>query len=84
MKTNISIDPKTLDARIEFKFDDLNGPVDFKNSIAIISMIAGDFSLDPELELEDLNDLVVQGKEAGNTAIVFDIGEDGIEAEFTK
>ena len=84
MKTDISIDPKNMDARIEFKFDDFNSPVDFKNSVAIISMIAGDFSLDPELELEDLNDLVIQGKEAGNSSIVFEIGEDGIEAELTK
>ncbi len=84
MKTEISIDPKTMDAKIQFQFDDFKGPIDFKNSVAIISMIAGDFSLDPELELEDLTDLVVQGKEAGNTSIIFEIGEDGIEAEFSK
>jgi hypothetical protein len=84
MNVNISIDRKTLDAKVEFKFDKINGLEDLMDSVAIISMIAGDFSLDPELDLEDLQELVNNGKEQGSKSIIFEIGEDGIEAEYSK
>ncbi len=82
MNTNITIDPKSFEASITFKFEDYKAPKDFKDSLAIISMIAGDYSLDPELELEDFQQLIDQGKEAGKTSISFSVSEEGLEAEF--
>ena len=84
MNVDVKIDRKTLDAKVEFKFENISGLEDLMDSVAIISMIAGDFSLDPELELEDFQELVLNGKSAGNNSIIFDIGEDGIEAEYSK
>ena len=84
MKVDITIHPKTHDAHIKFDFDQFKELKDLKDSVAILSMISGDFSLDPEMTIEDFQSLIEQGKSAKNTAITFDINEDGIEAEFSK
>ena len=47
-------------------------------------MIAWDYSVDPELELEDLQEIVNKGKEEEAQKLIFLINEDEIEAEFSK
>lgn len=84
MLTDISIEPKTFSATIRFEIANLIDDKAFKDSIAIISMIAGDYSLDPELEVSDLQDMAKMALDKDVKAIIFDINEDGIEAELTN
>ena len=84
MIVDITIDAKTTDAEIKFEFALIKDIKDTMDSVAIISMIAGDYSLDPELDLEDFKELVNKGLTGGNKYITFDINEDGIEAEYSK
>ncbi len=82
MKVDISINPKTLDCDVVFEVENFKSPIDYKNSIAIICMVAGDFSLDPELEVEDLEEIVASAIEKESKKVNFYIGEGGVEADF--
>lgn len=84
MNVDIKIDRRTLNASVQFNFEKIEGLDDLMDSVAIISMISADFSLDPELDLEDFKELIDNGKASGNKSIIFEIGEDGIEAEYSK
>jgi len=83
MNVDININPKTLDCDLVFAVANFKTPVDFKNAIAIICMVSGDFSLDPELEVEDLEEIVATAKEKESKNVNFYIGEGGVEADFS-
>ncbi len=84
MLVDINIDPKTFDASVKFELENFSSSTSFKSSIAIITMIAGDYSLDPELEVEDLEEMVTMALKDSKTSLIFTISEDGIEAEFSN
>lgn len=84
MLVDITIDPKNLDAFIRFEVENLKDEKSYKDSVAIISMIAGDYNLDPELEVLDLQEMVKMALDKGMKAIIFDINEDGVEAELVN
>lgn len=84
MKVDITIDEKSLSSIVSFDLADFSTPKSYKDTLAIIMMIAADYSLDPELELEDLENIVNSGKENNDKKVVFVINEDEIEAELSK
>lgn len=84
MLVDITIDPKSFDAFIKFEVHNFKDDKSYKDSVAIISMIAGDYSLDPELEISDLQDMVKMALDKGAKAIVFDVNEEGLEAELVN
>lgn len=84
MLVDIQIDEKSLNAIVTFKLTNFKNQKDFKDSLAIIMMVAGDFSLDPELELEDLQEIVDKGQQEQAQKLIFIISEDEIEAELSN
>ena len=82
MLVDIQIEQKTLDARLTFDLSHFKDIKSIKDSLAIITMIAGDYSLDPEFEVEDLEGIIAQGKEKEANHLVFNINEDEMDAEF--
>lgn len=84
MLIDISINPKSLDALVRFEITNLTDEKSYKDSIAVISIIAADYDLDPELEISDLKDMVKMALDQTKAAIIFEIHEDGIEAEISN
>ena len=84
MLVDIQIDPKTFDAQLKFEISNFKDSTSYKNAIATITMIAGDYSLDPELEIEDVENMVKMALKDDKSLVIFYIGEDGIEAELVK
>ncbi len=81
MKCDINVNPKTYECTLDFKLSDFNAEKDYQNSLAILCMVAGDYSLDPEVELSEFKELVQQGINDQKDVIQFLIDEEGIEAE---
>lgn len=81
MQNDISIDPKTMSARLLFKIEDFKSEKDFKDALAILSMVAGDFHLDPEVEVEELQGFVQKAKNEAKMALEFVVDEEGLELE---
>lgn len=81
MKTEITVNPKTMAATILFKVEDFTKEADYKNALAILSMVAGDYHLDPEVEVEELQGFVQQAKNEAKMALEFIVDEEGLELE---
>jgi hypothetical protein len=84
MLVDIQIIPKTLEAVLKFEVENFKSDKCFKNAIATITMVAADYSLDPEFELSDLQGMVKVALKDSKRSIVFSILEDGIEAELVN
>lgn len=84
MIVDITINPKSLETIMRFEISNLKNEGSYKECIAIIAMIAGDYSLDPELEISDLQSMVKMALDKTMTAIIFEINEDGLEAELSN
>jgi len=81
MICDIKINPKTFECTLEFELNHFNSDKEFKDSLAILTMVSGDYSLDPEIELDEFKDLINQGVSSQKSIIQFLIDEEGIEAE---
>lgn len=84
MLVDIQIVPKTYEAVLKFELENFKDEKSFKDAIAIVTMVAGDYSLDPEIELEDLQDMVKVALKENKKSMIFSIMEDGIEAEMSN
>ena len=84
MLVDIQIIPKTLEAILRFEIENFKDDKNYKDAIAAITMVAADYSLDPEFELEDLQDMVKVAVKDSKKSLIFSILEDGIEAELVK
>lgn len=84
MLVDIQINEKSLDATLCFQLENFKDQKSHKDALAIVIMIAGDYSLDPEIELEDLMDIVARGKEEQVNKLIFTVNEEEIEAELAK
>lgn len=81
MNCDISVNPKTFECTLEFKLENFHTEKDYQDSLAVLSMISGDYSLDPEIELDEFKKLIGQGLNNNKSLIQFLIDEEGIEAE---
>ena len=81
MKTEITVDPKTLSASAIFMVEDFKSDKDYKDTLAILSMVAGDYHLDPEVEVDELKEFVAKAKEENHSALEFIVDEEGVELE---
>lgn len=81
MIADISVNPKTLDCDIRFRIEDIKNENSIKDCLAIVSMISGDYALDPELELEDMISFVEKAKNEDKVTLLFTVSEDGLELE---
>ena len=85
MNVDIEIIKKPeVQTKATFNLKNLNGPKDFKETLAIIFMISADYYLDPELEIADLENFKIQGLEKSKSKLEFLVSEEGLELEFTE
>ena len=83
MLVNIEIIEKPeLSTQATFQLESFSAPKDYKEALAIIFMISADYYLDPELEIEDFQNIIKQGKEKSSVSLILLVNEDGIELEF--
>lgn len=81
MNCNFEIDHKSHDATLNFKFSEFKELRSFQDALTLIFIICADYQLDPELELEDFQQIIESSKESGKEGISFYINEDGLEAQ---
>lgn len=83
MLVNIEIIEKPeIYTQASFELEHFKSDKDYKEAMAIIFMISADYYLDPELGPEDLQELVVQGREKSKVKMALQASEDGLELEF--
>ncbi len=83
MLVNIEIIEKPeLITKASFELANFKTEKDLKEGLAIVFMVAADYYLDPELELEDFANLIEQGKEKSKAIMALAVSEDGLELEF--
>jgi hypothetical protein len=81
MKLDFDFDPKTHTAHITYFLSELTGDHNIQLALNLLSCIAGDYDLDPELEPEEFLEIIQKVKTAGQTDFTIDIDEDGIEID---
>ncbi|MCT4641794.1 MAG: hypothetical protein N4A33_05800 [Bacteriovoracaceae bacterium] len=82
MKCDITIDEKNLECNLTFNLGDFTDQKNYKDALTVVSMVSGDYHLDPEIELDDFIELVSKGKSDNKQVITFSINEEEIGAEF--
>ena len=81
MKYEITIQEKTFDCEVKCFCEEIQSEKDFKQIIALISIIAADYDLDPELEIDDLQGIIDKVKTEAKNSYSFLISEEGIEVD---
>ena len=81
MKINVEFDGGEEKSLVTFYLDEFKGERDYVVALSIIETFAADFSLDPELGPEDVQDLANQCQEKGSDAFVVEMSEEGIEVD---
>jgi hypothetical protein len=82
MLVDIKFNHKEQSCSLEFSFLNLINDMAIKEALAILTIISSDFYLDPELDVDDINEFISQGKEKSKSALLFEVSEDGLELEF--
>lgn len=82
MKLNIDFNAKEQMALLTFPVEEFTSEREFSVAISIISTFSADFDLDPELEKEDLQEIIERAISEDKDSFTFEICEDGIEVSF--
>ena len=82
MLVDISINPKDLSCDLTYSVEQFSAEYNYSEAIAILSMVAGDFNIDPELEPEEFKAFILKAKEESKLNLTFNIDEDGLDLEF--
>ena len=83
MKVDFEINDKTYEAKIEFAISELESPANIANAMALVTIVAADYELDPELEQADMLDLIEKAK-VQSKPLSFLISEEGIEVDLEQ
>ena len=81
MLVDIKFNEKTQSSTATFELVNLNTENDLKQCLAIVTVLAADYYLDPEIEVEQLQDFIKQGLEKEAKTLCFFFDEDGLELE---
>lgn len=81
MNVRFWVDEGSLESFIEFNIRNFNEPMDFKNALALITMVAADYDLDPEMDEETMIDIIKKTQEHEKETFVFSFHEEGIEVD---
>ena len=83
MLVNIEIIEKPeISTNATFQLADLNSPKAYKETVAIIFMLAAEYHLDPELDVSDIEGYVKDAHEKTKVKMTLNISEEGLELEF--
>lgn len=81
MLVDVSFNAKEQSAYLKFKVEDFKNEQDFSECLAIITIFSGDFYLDPELEISDLEEFISAANSKQKAYLLFDLSEEGLELE---
>jgi hypothetical protein len=81
MIIDVDIDKFTGGFRVAFPLNQFNEDVDLKMAILLINTFAHEMELDPELEPEDMKEIVDKTKELMKDRFTVEISEEGIEVD---
>ena len=81
MKINVKYLPKDQSVEITFYTESFKGKGDYLTAMSIVQTFSADFSLDPEIEFEDMENIIKRTLELENDHFRFVINEDEIEVE---
>lgn len=81
MKVDISFSKGGDCANVKFFLEEFKGPKDTLTGLSILTLVAADYDLDPELEPEDFDGILAQIKEEKMEDFIVTIDEDGIEID---
>ncbi len=81
MKIDVNFDQETQTALITFFVKEMKANKDFSICQSIVQTFSADFNLDPELEREDLDEIIKVANEKGSNSFIFMINEEGIEVD---
>ena len=81
MNLDINLNPKEGSAELTFKLESISSDRNKLEVISILQIIASDFALDPELELEDINSILGKANNDSKKSITFFMDEEGLEVE---
>jgi hypothetical protein len=81
MIIDVDIDKFTGGFRVQFPLNQFNEEVDLKMAILLVGTFAHEMELDPELEPEDMKEIVEKTKELQKDRFTVEISEEGIEVD---
>ncbi len=82
MKIDVVQDTKDHTYTLTIKIEQFKTLKDYETLHNLINAISLDFDLDPEITLDDLKNIVAEGKKEESEQITCDVGPDGIDIEF--
>lgn len=83
MKVDIQIAKDCEQIDIKFFTEEFKTPRNYREAIHIVTCFSYEFDLDPELEDEDLEEIIEKTKELEKDEFTFNINEDGIEVDIS-
>ncbi len=83
MLIDVNFDGNSQTSFIKFPIDQFEDQRQYHVAIAIIQTFSADFDLDPELEPEDLKEIISAVNEKKQNAFTVEISDDGIEVELS-
>lgn len=81
MLVDIDIDKFSKGYRLKFPVEVFKSEDDFKMGITIITVFSLDFDLDPDLEVEDMKEILEKCQELQKPMFTVEIGDEGIEVD---
>lgn len=81
MKCSIEFIESEQMIKVNFKVDDFSGLRSLKETLLIVGGMASQNDLDPELSIEDIDEIVQKTRELGKSSFTFEIGESEIEVD---
>lgn len=81
MNIDVNFDPKLPQITLELKLSEAQSLKSYKCLLMSVRAYSSMFDLDPELELDDLEEIVEKTAECGKDRFTFIIGPDEIEVD---
>ncbi len=81
MILDVDIDKFSGGYKLSFGLEQFSSDSDFKMCMAIIKVFSADMELEPELDIEDMKEIVEKTKELTKQRFIVEIYEDGIEVD---
>ncbi|WP_127716368.1 hypothetical protein [Halobacteriovorax sp. HLS] len=81
MLVDIDIDKFSMSYLLKYKVEDFQKPEDYKMAVTIVTCFSNDYDLDPELDNNDMREIVEKTIELEKDFFTFEINEDGIEVD---
>jgi hypothetical protein len=83
MNVDIQLNNKQQQYELTFNIDDISSSKDKTDICTIVACFAYDFELDPELEIDDIDEIINRALQEEKSKFTFEISEDnGIEVSF--